>query len=406
MDERTRLLHAGPDRDPYTGASSVPIYQASTYAQQDPEHFGPYDYARSDNPTREAVETAIATLEGGALGLAFASGMAAISSALLLLAPGDHVIVSEDVYGGAYRVMTTVFRRWGLSVTFVDTTDPDRVRAALTPSTRALYVETPSNPLLAISDLAALAAIARDRGLLALVDNTFMTPYLQRPIALGFDIVLHSGTKFLGGHSDLVAGLAVARTDELGRQLKAIQNSVGAILGPQDSWLLMRGMKTLAARLDVEQRTAARVAEHLLTLPGVRRVCYPGLRDHPGRAVHERQARGPGAVLSFELESDGVAKAFLRALRLPLLAVSLGGVESIASYPATMSHAAMPPAERERRGITGGLVRLSVGLEAPEDLIADLEQALTQARARFNVPTPPTEASHSITQGGPHVQDL
>jgi cysteine-S-conjugate beta-lyase len=381
MDERTKVIHAGPDRDPRTGASSIPIYQTSTYAQKDPERFGPYDYARSDNPTREAVEQAIATLEGGVRGLAFASGMAAISSALLLLSPGDHVVVSEGVYGGAYRVLTTVFRRWGLTVTFVDTADVDRVNAAITPATRALYVETPSNPLLRISDLAALGALARERELLAMMDNTFMTPYLQRPLAFGFDIVLHSGTKFLGGHSDLVAGLAVARTEELGRQLKQIQNSVGAILGPHDSWLLLRGIKTLAARLDLQQRTAATVAAAVAALPGVLRVHYPGLPDHPGRAVHERQARGPGAVFSFELENGRITKAFLRALQLPLLAVSLGGVESIASYPVTMSHAAMPPDERARRGITDGLVRLSVGLEAPEDLVADIEQALTQARS-------------------------
>lgn len=381
MDERTRLLHAGPDRDPHTGASSIPIYQTSTYAQRDPERFGPYDYARSDNPTREALEQAIASLEGGARGLAFASGMAAISSALLLLGPGDHILVSEDVYGGAFRVMTTIFKRWGLDATFVDTTDPAAVRAAITPATKALYVETPSNPLLKVSDLAVTAEIARDHGLLSFVDNTFMTPYLQRPIACGFDIVLHSATKFLGGHSDLIAGLAVTRTDELGVRLKQVQNSVGAILGPQDSWLLMRGMKTLAVRLDAQQRSALFVAERLRSLPGVRHVFYPGLPDHPGYDTHRRQASGPGAVLSFELESGTLTKAFLRALRLPLLAVSLGGVESIASYPTTMSHASMPPDERARRGITDGLVRLSVGLEAPEDLVEDIERALAIARA-------------------------
>ena len=406
MDERTRLLHAGPDRDPHTGASSIPIYQTSTYAQSDPEHFGPYNYARGDNPTREAVERAIAALEGGARGLAFASGMAAISSALLLLEPGDHVLVSEDVYGGAYRVLTTLFRRWGLDVTFVDTTDVERVRAALTAKTRALYVETPSNPLLKISDLAALASIAREHDLLSLVDNTFMTPYLQQPIAFGFDIVLHSGTKFLGGHSDLIAGLAVTRTEEWGRKLKVIQNSVGAILGPQDSWLLLRGMKTLAARLEMQQRTALRVAERVAVLPGIRRVHFPGLPDHAGRAVHQRQARGPGAVVSFELASEELAKAFLRALRLPLLAVSLGGVESIVSYPATMSHASMPPSERERRGITGGLVRLSVGLETAEDLIADLEQALAQASATLTGAPPLAEAPPLLIEGGNYGQDI
>jgi len=314
--------------------------------------------------------------------------------------------VSEDVYGGAYRVMTTLFKRWGLSVSFVDTADPERVAAAITPATRALYVETPSNPLLKISDLAALAGIAREHSLLTLIDNTFMTPYLQQPIAFGFDIVLHSGTKFLGGHSDLIAGLAVTRTEDLGNRLKVIQNSFGAILGPQDSWLLLRGMKTLAARLEMQQRAATRVAERIAVLPGVRRVYYPGLPDHPGRAVHLRQARGPGAVVSFELASESLAKDFLRALRLPLLAVSLGGVESIASYPATMSHASMPPSERERRGITGGLVRLSVGLEAAADLIADVEQALASAGAYSNRDASQAEASLPVNQGGYYGQDI
>ncbi len=379
MDERTRLLHAGPDRDPHTGASSVPIFQASTFAQPDPERFGPYDYARSGNPTREALETAIATLEGGTRGLAFASGMAAITSALWLFQPGDHLIVSDDVYGGTFRVLTTLFRRWGLDATFVDTTDPERVRAALTAKTRGLFVETPSNPLLRITDLRAMAAIAQERNLLSLVDNTFMTPYLQRPLELGFEIVLHSATKFLGGHSDLIAGLAVTRSEDVGRRLKVIQNSVGAILGPQDSWLLLRGIKTLAARLEMQQRSALEIATALRTLAGVQRVHYPGLSDHPGHTLHAQQARGAGAVVSFELMDDVRAKGFLRALRLPLLAVSLGGVESIASYPATMSHAAMPPAERERRGISGALVRLSVGLESPTDLIDDIRRSLEES---------------------------
>jgi cystathionine beta-lyase len=381
MDERTRLLHCGPDRDPHTGASSVPIYQASTFAQQDPEHFGPYNYARSGNPTRHALEQSIAGLEGGTRGFAFASGMAAISSALLLFAPGDHLVVSDDVYGGTYRVLTTLFQQWGLEVSFVDMTDLDQVRTAITAKTRALFVETPSNPILKITDLRAMATLARERGLLTLIDNTFMTPYLQQPMAFGFDLVLHSATKFLGGHSDLVAGLAVTRDDALGGRLKKIQNSVGAILGPQDSWLLLRGMKTLAVRLEAQQRTASGIAERLLGLDGIRRVYYPGLPGHPGRQIHLAQAKGAGAVVSFELASESLAQGFMRALSLPLLAVSLGGVESIVSYPMTMSHAAMPRAERERRGITGALVRLSVGLEAEEDLMADITQALARAKA-------------------------
>ncbi len=380
MAAKARNPHVGPRCDPHTGAASVPIYQTSTFAQEDPERFGPYDYARSGNPTRDAVEAAIAELEGGERGLAFASGMAAISSAFLLFAPGDHVVVSEDVYGGTYRVLTTLFRQWGLQATFVDTTDPGQVRAAITPQTRALYLETPSNPLLKISDLGEIARIAREHGLLALVDNTFMTPHLQQPIALGFDVVLHSATKFLGGHSDLIAGLAVTRDAALGRRLKAVQNSVGAILGPQDSWLLLRGMKTLAVRLEAQQRSAADLAALLPRLAGIRHVYYPGLADHPGHAVHARQARGSGAVLSFELETEALARAFLRALRVPLLAVSLGSVESIVSYPATMSHASMPPEERRRRGITGSLVRLSVGLEPAQALLDDIRQALDAAR--------------------------
>jgi cystathionine beta-lyase len=386
MEDRTRFLQACHATDPATGAATLPIHQTSTFAQDDPEHFGAHDYARSGNPTREAVEKAIATLEGGERGLAFASGMAAISSALLLFGPGDHLIVSDDVYGGTYRVLTTLFARWGLEASFVDTTKPDRVCAALTSKTRAIYVETPSNPLLKITDLSAVATIAREHELLALVDNTFMTPHLQRPIELGFDLVLHSATKFLGGHSDLVAGLAVTRSAALGERLNWIQNSVGAILGPQDSWLLLRGMKTLSVRLDAQQRTASALAERLSSTAGIVRVHYPGLASHPGHALHARQARGPGAVLSLELETEQLAKEFLRRLSLPMLAVSLGGVESIVSYPVTMSHAAMPRQERDRRGITGALVRLSVGLEAEEDLLADVTRALGAAGASIAAP--------------------
>jgi cystathionine beta-lyase len=377
MDFCTRIPHAGSDRTAYHGASSVPLFQTSTYHQADPEHLGRYDYARSDNPTREALERAIAELEGGARGLAFASGMAATSSVLLLFQPGDRVIASRDIYGGTYRVLTTLFRQWKLEATFVDTADPDALRRAITPATRALFVETPSNPLLSIVDLRAMVRIARDHNLVAIADNTFMTPHLQRPLELGFDIVVHSATKSLGGHSDLIAGLAVTRDAALGRRLRFIQNAFGAILGPHDAWLALRGMRTLAVRLEAQQRTALGLARWLATRPEVRRVHYPGLEGHPGRAVHEAQASGPGAVLSFELPDGAAAVAFLKRARLPLVAVSLGGVESILSYPATMSHAAMPREERHSRGIADGLVRLSVGLESEEDLRADLESALT-----------------------------
>ena len=376
MDFSTRIPHAGSDRTTYHGASSVPIFQTSTYHQADPEQLGRYDYARSDNPTREALELAIAELEGGVRGFAFASGMAATSSVLMLFETGDHLVVGEDIYGGTFRVLTTVFKRWGLQVTFVDSTDPERVRAAMTPKTRAVFVETPSNPTLKITDLKAVAEIAHAGGALAITDNTFLSPLLQRPLELGFDIVVHSATKFIGGHSDVIAGLAVVRDAELGRRVRHVQNAFGAILGPQDSWLVLRGLKTLAVRVQAEQQSAETIAHWLATRPEVKHVYYPTLVGHHGREIHLRQASGGGAVISFELASAEQAVAFMKRVKLPLVAVSLGGVESILSYPVTMSHAAMPAAERARRGITGGLVRLSVGLESVADLQADLAQAL------------------------------
>jgi cystathionine beta-lyase/cystathionine gamma-synthase len=382
VNYRTKLIHSGHERDPYTGASSIPIYQLSTFAQTDPEHLGPYDYGRSDNPTREALEHTMAELEGGSRGLAFASGMAATSSILLLFQPGDHLIVSKDIYGGTYRILTTVFHRWKLDVTFVDTTDPGNVRRAITPATRALFVETPSNPLLTVTDLREMVKIAREHSLLTIIDNTFMSPFLQRPLELGFDIVVHSATKFLGGHSDLIAGVAVTRDEILGRQLRSIQNSFGAILGPQDSWLVLRGLKTLGVRMEAQQQSAGILAQWLQNRPDVRRVNYPALANHPGRDIHLAQAKGGGAVLSFELADGPTAVAFLKRVKLPLVAVSLGGVESILSYPATMSHAAMPRAERLARGITDSLIRLSVGLESAEDLMADIDAALEQSRSQ------------------------
>ncbi|TAN38648.1 MAG: PLP-dependent transferase [Verrucomicrobia bacterium] len=378
MKLATRLLHAGRDRDPYTGASSVPIYQCSTFAQKDPEQRQPYDYSRSDNPTREALELAIADLEGGARGLAFASGMAATSTVLLLFKPGDHIIAGEDIYGGTYRVLTTVFKQWQLDVTFVDTTDIENIRRAIKPTTRAVFVESPSNPLLKITDLATVAKLAHEHKLLAITDNTFMTPAAQRPLELGFDIVVHSATKFIGGHSDLIAGLAVTRDETLGKRLKSLQNSFGAILGPQDAWLTLRGLKTLGVRFAAQQQAAERVAQWLQTRSEVKQVFYPTLPNHPGHELHLRQAAGGGAVVSFELAGGGAAaKALLKRVELMLPAVSLGGVESILSYPPMMSHAAMPRSERLARGITDGLLRLSVGLEDVDDLTTDLARALT-----------------------------
>jgi cystathionine beta-lyase len=376
MKFATRIIHGVHAVDAATGALSTPVHHASTFAQQSVDHFGKYDYARSGNPTREVLEDTIAELEGGAIACAFGSGMAAISSTLLLFAPGDHLVVCEDVYGGAFRILTSVFARWGLTVTFVDATDLTAIAAGITPQTKAIYLETPSNPLLKISDLRGVAALARERGLITLVDSTFMTPYLQRPLELGCDIVLHSGTKFLNGHSDVVCGFAVAADAAMGKRLRSLQNAFGAILGPQDCWLTLRGLKTLKVRMDQSQRGAGRIAAWLTEQRNVVRVHYPGLPGHPGASVHLGQADGPGAVLSFELASGSLTRQLLEGVKLAAFAVSLGGVESILSWPARMSHAAMSPTERAERGISEDLVRLSVGLEDPDDLIEDLARLI------------------------------
>ncbi|MDR2800372.1 MAG: aminotransferase class I/II-fold pyridoxal phosphate-dependent enzyme, partial [Desulfovibrio sp.] len=371
MQFKSRLIHASLDRDPYTGASGVPIYLASTFDQR-AAACGGFDYTRSGNPTREALEQTAADLENGALALAFASGMAAESSTFLLFSPGDHLIVSSDVYGGTFRVLTQLFSRLGLESTFVDSADRQAVRQALRPETKGIFVESPSNPLLKITDLPFIAELARERGILSIADNTFCTPFLQRPLELGFDIVVHSATKFLNGHSDVLAGLVIARERKTGERLRFIQNAFGAVLGVQDCWLLLRGLKTLAIRMEAAQAGARQLALRLAALPEVRRVFYPGLEGHPGADIHSSQASGPGAVLSFELESSALTKTFLQCVTLPLVSVSLGGVESILSHPATMSHAAMPAEERKKRGISDALVRLSVGLEDPEDIWRDL----------------------------------
>jgi cystathionine beta-lyase len=377
MKFATRLIHGSHSIDPATGALSIPVCQTSTFAQKSVDHFGKYDYARSGNPTREALEEAVADLEGGTHAFAFGSGMAAISSTLLLFAPGDHLVVCEDVYGGAFRVLTKLFSQWGLVVTFVDATSIEAIEAAIRPETKGIYLETPSNPLLKITDLRGAVALAKKRGVITLVDNTFMTPYLQRPLDLGCDIVLHSGTKFLNGHSDVVCGFSVTKDRELAKRIGFVQNAFGAILGPQDCWLTLRGIKTLKIRMEESQASAIRIASWLSGQPQVKKVYYPGLANHPGHETHNRQATGPGAVLSFELESFDLTKRVLEGVELAAFAVSLGGVESIISYPAKMSHAAMPPEERASRGITDTLVRLSVGLEDPDDLIADLERFIS-----------------------------
>ena len=376
MKFATELIHGGDPIDAEHGSLSHPIYLSSTFAQRSMDSFGRFDYARSGNPTREALEEAVARLEMGSVGLAFASGMAAIASTFMIFAPGDHLVVCEDVYGGTFRVLSTLFKGWGLEASFVDATDTAAIAAALRPETKAIYLETPSNPLIKITDLRGAVALAKKHGLLTIVDNTFMTPYLQRPLQLGCDIVLHSGTKFLNGHSDVICGFAVAADAELGRRIRFVQNAFGAVLGPQDCWLVLRGLKTLKVRMEESQQSAGRIVSWLKEQKGVARVYYPGLPEHPGYQTHLAQASGPGAVLSFELADYDTAKRLLEGVKLAAFAVSLGGVESILSYPAKMSHAAMPAAEREARGIKDTLVRLSVGLEDAEDLIADMDRIL------------------------------
>jgi cystathionine beta-lyase len=376
MKPGTLLIHNGHESDPATGALGVPVFQTSTFDQGDLSKEQEFDYARSGTPTRKALEETIAALEGGVRGYAFGSGIAAISSALGIFAAGDHIVAAGDIYGGSYRILNTFFRRWGLDHTAVDTGDPENIRRAIRENTKAVFLETPSNPLLKITDLRACAAVAREAGLLTIVDNTFMTPLLQRPIELGADIVVHSATKFLGGHSDVISGLAVTATEALGKRIYAVQNGFGAVPGPWDAWLVIRGIKTLKVRLEAQQKTAGILCRKLREHPHVAAVYYPGLDDHPGKKIHDSQASGAGAVFSFKTKTREQALRFLGTVQYAAAAVSLGGVETIASYPVRMSHASIPPAERERLGITDTLIRISPGLEDPEDLIEDFEKAL------------------------------
>jgi cystathionine beta-lyase len=371
--KNTRLIHTGYDCDPHTGALSIPLIHASTFKQKSVTEFGEYDYSRSGNPTREAAEQIVAQLESASHGYAFGSGMAAISAALMIFSPGDHIVVCEDVYGGTWRVLTGLLSRFGIEATFADATDVDAFEKAIIPNkTKALYLETPSNPLLKITDLKAMSDLAKKHGLITLVDNTFMSPYLQRPIELGCDIVLHSGTKFLNGHSDVLCGFAVTDDKNLAKRIKYIQNAVGGVLPPSDSWLVVRGIRTLGVRLEAEQKSAQIIAEKLSNHHNVKKVYYPGLKDHTGYEINKAQSDGAGAVLSFELSSTELAHKLLKEVKYSAFAVSLGGVETIISYPPMMSHAAMPPAERAARGISDSLIRLSVGLEDTEDVLNDI----------------------------------
>lgn len=371
----TLLVHQGKDRDPHTGAAAIPIYNASTYHHPEGTA-GEYDYSRSGNPSREQVEEAIALLEGGVRGFAYTSGMAAVGSALALLKSGDHLIAPEDLYGGSWRYLTTVLPQQGIEVTFVDSTDLNKIEAAIRPNTRGIFLETPSNPLFKITDLRAVAAIARPRGLLTFLDNTFMTPLLQRPLELGIDVVIHSATKFLGGHSDLMAGMITVADLGLAKRLKHFQNAFGAVLSPFDSFLLARGIKTLKVRLEAAQANAAILAERLQGHRATARIFYPGLPDFPGRALHFSQACGAGAVLSVELKEKAQVQKLLRTVKLPIIAPSLGGVETILTHCWTMSHAAIPAPTKERLGIRETLVRFSAGIEDVEDLWEDLAKGL------------------------------
>ncbi|MFE6168009.1 bifunctional cystathionine gamma-lyase/homocysteine desulfhydrase [Viridibacillus arvi] len=376
MRAKTKFIHAGIVGDETTGAVSTPIYQVSTYKQDAVGKFRGYEYSRTGNPTRHALEVLISELENGHAGFAFSSGMAAVSSVVMLLKQGDHIIVTDDVYGGTFRVFTKVLNRFGIEATFVDTANIQAVEDAIQPNTKAIYIETPTNPLLKITDIKQVSTLAKQHQLLTIVDNTFLTPYLQQPITLGADIVLHSATKYIGGHSDVIAGLVVVSNAELAEQLHFVQNSVGAILGPQDSWLLMRGIKTLPIRVEEVNSNTQRIAEFLEQNSKVGKVYYPGLINHSGHGLQKTQATGFGGMISFDVGSAEKAEEMLSKLRYFTLAESLGAVESLISIPARMTHASIPAKRRAELGIVDGLVRISVGIEDVEDLLEDLEQAL------------------------------
>ena len=380
----TRVIHGGQHPDPSTGAIMPPIFQTSTYVQSSPGVHKGYEYSRSQNPTREALERCVADLEGGRRGYAFASGLAGMSTVLELLDAGAHVIASDDLYGGSFRLFERVRKRsMGLQVSFIDMSDPQAVRAALRPNTKMVWVETPSNPLLKLIDLEAVARIAREANLIAVADNTFASPWGQNPLALGFDIVVHSTTKYLNGHSDVVGGIAVVgnetRQAEWAEQLAFLHNAVGAIAGPFDSFLALRGIKTLAIRMERHNRSALALAQWLEAHPKVARVHYPGLESHPQHALARRQMRGGGGMISIDLKSDlAGSRRFLEKVHLFALAESLGGVESLIEHPAIMTHASIPAGQRAALGIGDTLIRLSVGIEALDDLKADLENGFAQ----------------------------
>lgn len=376
MKLKTKLIHGGIDGDPLTGAVSVPIYQVSTYKQEEVGKHRGYEYSRTGNPTRHALEELIKELENGHAGFAFASGMAAITAVVMLFRAGDHVIITDDVYGGTYRVMTKVLNHLGIESTFIDTSNIENIKSEMRPNTKAIYVETPTNPLLKITDINLVAQLAKEQNLYFIVDNTFNTPYWQNPIDQGADIVIHSATKYIGGHSDVVAGLVVVNSEKLANDLHFIQNSTGGVLGPQDSWLLIRGIKTLGIRMEEHEQNTAKIIQFLLNHPQVNKIYYPGLENHPGHDIAKKQARGFGGMVSFDVGDAEKAANILKRVKYFTLAESLGAVESLISMPAKMTHASIPAERRAELGITDSLIRISVGLEDADDLIADLEQVL------------------------------
>ena len=376
MGFATNAIHVGQEPDPFTGAVVAPIYQTSTYVQTELGKDKGYDYARTNHPNRKALERTVAKLEGGQSAYVFSSGMAGIDAVFRLLRPGDHVVVSEAVYGGVFRLSTQLLVHFGLEFSFVDTSAPEAVLGALRPNTKMLYIETPTNPTLRVTDIAAIATLANDRRVTLVVDNTFLSPYLQRPIELGAHIVVHSMTKYLNGHSDSTGGAVILTRPEDAEKIYFIQRSAGTGLAPMDCFLISRGIKTLAVRMLQHNANGISVARHLDAHPKVKKVYYPGLASHPHHEIARKQQRGPGAMLAFDLETLDAARRFLNQCKLCSLAESLGGVETLISLPALMTHASMPVEVRERVGITEGLVRLSVGIEDVEDIIADLDQAL------------------------------
>ena len=378
----TALIHGGISIDERTGAVNVPIYQTSTFKQDGLGKMRGYEYSRTGNPTREALEALIAELEGGCAGFAFASGLAAETAVLSLLNTGDRVLISSNVYGGTFRLLDKVFNHFNINYTISDTENPEAFEKDITPDVKAVLIESPANPLMTVTDIRAVAEIAHKHGLLVIVDNTFMTPYLQRPIELGADIVVHSATKYLGGHSDVVAGLAVVKTKELAERIAFIQNSTGGVLPPFDSFLLTRGIKTLGVRLDRHVSNAETAARVLAGHPAVKSVHYPGLEADKGYEVNRKQARNGGVMISFELKDNYDINKFFESLKLITLAESLGGVESLVCHPSSMTHASIPEEIRKKVGITDGLIRLSIGIENINDILDDLEQAIAASEIK------------------------